>query len=222
MDKFFFINLKTFEQGTGKKAILLAKLAEKISINSGIKIIIVAQSSDLRLLTENTLIEIFAQHIDSIIFGSNTGKILPEAVKQTGAKGTILNHAENKVSDKEIQNSIIRAKEVGLKIMVCAESIERAKKIALMNPDLIAIEPPELIGGTKSVSTENPEIISNAVKEIHKINKIPVIAGAGINSKKDVKKAIELGANGVFVASAIVKAVNPEVKILELIKGFEC
>jgi triosephosphate isomerase (TIM) len=221
MDSVLFINFKTFKEGTGLNAVNIARMAEKVSVSEGVKIILVVQSADLRLISENCLVEVFSQHIDSVSFGSNTGKILAEAVKEAGAKGTVLNHAENKISDEEIQKSIIRAKESGLKVMVCAESIERAKKIALMNPDLIAIEPPELIGGTKSVSTENPEIISNAVKEIHKIKKIPVIAGAGINSMKDVKKAIQLGAKGVFVASAIVKSKTPEEKIKELIKGFE-
>jgi len=158
---------------------------------------------------------------NAINYGSNTGKILAESIKEAGAKGVILNHAENKISDEEIIKAIKKAKEVGLKVMVCAESIERAKKIALMEPDLIAIEPPELIGGVKSVSTENPKIISDSVKEIHAIKKIPVIAGAGINSMEDVKKSIELGAIGVFVASAIVKSETPEEKIKELVKGFE-
>ncbi|MFH1587934.1 MAG: triose-phosphate isomerase [Candidatus Diapherotrites archaeon] len=215
----FFLNFKTYEEGTGKKALKLAEFAEQASNESGKKIILVVQSADLRLITEKIKLDVFAQHIDPIVFGSNTGKILPEAVKQAGAKGTIINHAENKVSDEFIEKAIMRAKESGLKTMACAESIERAKKIAEFRPDLIAIEPPELIGGAVSVSKAKPEIISDAVKEIHSINLIPVIAGAGINSFEDVKKSIELGAKGVFVASAVVKSKNPKEKLLELIKG---
>ncbi len=221
MDNLFFINFKTYEQGTGEKALKLAKIIEKVSIESGVKIIAVVQPIDLRLLSENSLIEVFSQHMDNVKYGASTGKILPEAVKQAGAKGTILNHAENKVSNQEIEKTINRARELGLKIMVCAESIQRAKEIAVFKPDFIAIEPPELIGGSKSISSESPEIISNAVKEINSINQIPVIAGAGINSIQDVEKAIELGASGVFVASAIVKAKNPEEKLRELVKGLE-
>ncbi|MBN2127809.1 MAG: triose-phosphate isomerase [Candidatus Diapherotrites archaeon] len=221
MEELFFLNFKTYNEATGKNALTLAGLAEKISMQKGVKIIVVPQVVDLRLITENCLIEVFAQNIDAVSFGSNTGKILPEAVKDAGAKGVVLNHAENKISDSELIERIKRAKSIELKVLVCAETIERAKKIALMEPDFIAIEPPELIGGTKSVSTENPEIISNAVKEIHKIKKIPVIAGAGINSAEDIKKALKLGASGVFVASSVVKAENQEEKLKELIKGFD-
>jgi len=43
-----------------------------------------------------------------------------------------------------------------------------------------------------------------------------ILCGAGIVSGEDVKKAVELGADGVLVASSIVKAQDWEAKIREL------
>ncbi len=216
-----FINFKTYEAGTGKNALELAKLADSISKKEGKRIVLVVQACDIRMLAEAVSIDIFAQHIDPVSYGAHTGAILPEAVKQAGAKGTILNHAENKCDNEFLQKAIIRAKEVGLTVMACAESLERAKQIASFNPkpDLLAIEPPELVGTYKAVSTAKPELVESIVEEVGKIASIPIIAGAGIKSALDVKKALELGCSGVFVASAIVKAENKEQAILELLSG---
>lgn len=222
MDPILFLNFKTYKEGTGENAIKLAKIAEKVASESGSKIILVVQPIDLHEITKNTVLPVFAQHIDPIQFGSNTGRILPEAVKQAGAEGTITNHAEDKQSNEFIEGCIKRAKEVGLKIMICAEDVNRAEQIASMpeKPNFIAVEPPELIGGDISVSTAKPEVISGAVEAIHKIAQIPVITGAGIKNKEDVRRAIELGTVGVFVASGVVKAENPENAIRDLVAGF--
>ena len=108
-----------------------------------------------------------------------------------------------------------------LNIWAKETAYERAKEVASFNPDFIAVEPPELIGGDISVSSANPELISDSVKAIHKINEnIIVITGAGVKTSQDVSKALELGTQGVFVASGIVKADERERTIKELLSGF--
>ena len=218
-----FINLKTYEAGTGPKALELARIAEDVAKRENKSIVLVVQACDIRLLSQNCSLPIFAQHVDPVSYGAHTGHILPEAVKQAGAEGTVLNHAENKRTNEFLEKAIIRAKEAGLFVMSCAESLERAKQIASFDvkPDLIAIEPPELVGTGIAVSTAKPELITGIVEEVGKIANIPIVAGAGIKSATDVKKAIELGCVGVFVASAIVKAEDKEKAILELLSGFE-
>jgi len=217
---YLFVNFKTYEEATGNKALALAKIISS-QITEKVEIIPVVQALDLKEVTSNVSLKAFAQHIDPISFGSNTGKILPEAVKFAGAVGTVLNHAENKVENDFIEKAVQRCKEVGLTIMLCAETLERVKQLAVFNPDFIAVEPPELIGGDISVSTANPELISDSVKEIHEVNKeIIVITGAGVKNSDDVKKALELGCQGVFVASGIVSAKDKEKAIKELLNGF--
>jgi len=94
------------------------------------------------------------------------------------------------------------------------------KKIAELGPDFIAVEPPELIGGKISVSDAKPEVISDSVKAVKSINnKIKVLCGAGIHNKEDVKKAVDLGADGILVSSGIVKARNQEAALKDLVNG---
>jgi len=221
MKNYLFVNFKTYEQSTGDNALALAKLLSSF-FTGEVEIIPVVQSIDLKEISSNVPMKVFCQHIDPVVYGSNTGKILPEAVKQAGAFGTVLNHAENKVSNEFIEKAIARAQEVGLKVMLCAEDLERAKKLAEFSPDFIAVEPPELIGGDVSVSTAKPELISDSVKAIHRVNsEIIVITGAGVKSGADVSKAIELGCKGVFVASGIVSAKDKEYAIRDLLGGFK-
>lgn len=215
-----FVNFKTYEEGTGKNSFSLSKLLSTFS-SGDISIIPVVQALDLREIAKDSALKVFAQHCDPIKFGPNTGKILPEALKQAGAFGTVLNHAEHKIPNEDIQKTIERCGEVGLKVMVCAESTKRAKEVAAFSPDFIAVEPPELIGGNVSVSTAKPELISGSVEAVHKINpNIIMITGAGIKNSNDVSKAIELGTKGVFVASGIVTAKDREFAVRELLSGF--
>ena len=89
-----------------------------------------------------------------------------------------------------------------------------------LNPDFLAYEPPELIGGTISVATSQPEIIAKA-SVITKEAGIPLIVGAGINSCNDVKKSLEFGAVGVAVASDVIKSSNPRDELMDLTEGFK-
>ena len=218
-----FINFKTYEQATGEFAVKLAKAAEDVSSKTGASIVLAVQAADLRSVSQSVSLPVFAQHIDPVGFGSNTGKVLPEAAKQAGAVGTVLSHAENKQDNEFIEKALGRAKEVGLTVMVCAEDLERAKQIATMQPapDLIAVEPPELIGGDISVSSAQPELITDSVSAVKGISpEIGVVTGAGIKNSADVSKAIELGTLGVFVASGIVKAKDQKGAIASLVAGF--
>jgi len=214
-----FLNFKTYFEATANNALKLALIAEKLSFSFNVPIVLIVQATDLRLITSKVSIPVFAQHIEPINFGAHTGHILPESIAFAGAKGTILNHAENKQKNSFLEKAVCRAHESKLKVMLCAESLNRAKQFLLFKekPDFIAIEPPQLIGSNTSVSSAKPQLILNAVK---KINSIPVIVGAGIKSSEDISIALKLGAKGVLVSSGIIKAKNQKKALKELLKGF--
>ncbi len=110
-----------------------------------------------------------------------------------------------------------RAREAGLLQVVCVDKVDRGQAVAPLKPDVIAIEPPELIGTGIPVSKARPEVVSGAVEAVHSINSdIKVLCGAGITSGEDVNAAMKLGAEGVLVASGVVKAADPYEVLLEL------
>lgn len=91
------INFKTYLESTGKKAVELAKSAEKVTRETGVTIVVVPQFVDVAAVAEAVEIPVFAQHIDPIKPGNSTGHVLPEAVKEAGAVGTLINHSERQL-----------------------------------------------------------------------------------------------------------------------------
>ena len=216
------LNLKTYEESMGQKAIDFARIAERVNEKTGISIAIAPQAIDIAAVTVSSETPVFAQHIDPVYYGKYTGHILPEAVAEAGAYGTLLNHSEHQIPLDKIEAAIKRAKEVDLVTVVCADTVDNAKKIALFEPDAIAIEPPELIGSGISVSTAQPEIVSGSVAAVRSVDKdIKVLCGAGITNGEDAKAALELGAKGILVASGIVKAPDPYKALLELARAMQ-
>jgi len=209
-----FVNFKTYQQGTGESALSLAKICAEVEKETGIKIIPIVQVVDIFRLASQGL-NVWAQHMDGIDFGPHTGQILPKALKEAGAKGILLNHAEKKLSLEELKK--IMEKRQDFQTLVCSESLEEGQQIATLKPDFLAYEPPELIGGAVSVSQTKPEIISDFVAEI---KEVPVLVGAGVHQKEDVQKALELGVKGVLVSSDIVLSENPKQELLNLAGGF--
>jgi triosephosphate isomerase len=204
------VNFKTYLESTGQNALKLAKQAEKAAKETGAQIVVAPQTCDLQKIAEAVEIPVFAQHIDPIKPGSSTGHVLAEAVKEAGAVGTLINHSERQLRLIDIDATIALCREKGLVSCVCANNPSVSAAVAAMNPDITSMEPPELIGSGISVSKAKPEIISDTVKLVHKVNsKMTILCGAGISTAEDVSIGLMLGTKGVLVASGIVKAKDP-------------
>ena len=204
------VNFKTYSQGTGMKAIELSESAEKVATETGVCFAVAPQFVDILPIVRTVNLPVFAQHIDPIEPGSYTGHVLPEAVSEAGAAGTLVNHSERRLRLADIDAIVTRARELGLVTVVCTNNTAVSASAAALKPDMIAVEPPELIGTGIPVSKAKPEVVTSTVKSVKKINPdIVVLCGAGITSGEDVSAALRLGTEGVLVASGIVKAENP-------------
>lgn len=217
-----FLNYKTYQSGTGDRALHMSKMVEELSKLHGIKIIPTVQPSDIKEITASVSVEVWSQKIDPVEFGAHTGSILPESVVEAGATGTLLNHSENRFNDFEtLSKAHDRAREVGLKTLIFAKDVEELERVSFLKPDYISYEPPELIGSKDiSVATAKPEVITEAAL-ISKKSGIPLIVGAGVHSMADVKKCLELGAVGIAVASDVMNAEDPKKELLDLVEGFK-
>jgi triosephosphate isomerase len=210
------VNFKTYLEATGQRAVELAKQAEKASKETGVYIGVAPQFCDIKAVADAVEIPVYAQHIDPIRPGSNTGHVLAEAVKQAGAVGTLINHAERQIKLADIDAVIKLANEESLISCVCTSNPPISAAVAYLNPDIISIEPPELIGTGIAVSKAQPEAVTNTIKLVRKVNNDAIIlCGAGISHGEDVAVALRLGTHGVLVASAIVKAKDPYTVIHE-------
>lgn len=214
------VNFKIYNEISGSRGLELAKICQDISNKTGVNISIAPQIIDLSYISEKVPIPVFSQHVDNIKPGSGTGKITLEGIKASKACGTLINHSENRLKIADIESIVNRCRELGLISVVCTNNISVSKAVAMFNPNYIAVEPPELIGGDISVTDADPDIVKNTVKTIRDIAPdVKVLCGAGVKNGKDVKKAIELGAEGVLLASGVTKAKNPREVLEDLAKG---
>jgi triosephosphate isomerase len=116
----------------------------------------------------------------------------------------------------DIEDAVRRAEQLNLYTIVCTNNPLVSVAAASLNPDSIAVEPPELIGSGISVSQAQPEVISGTVERIRAVNKkVAILTGAGISTGGDVEAAIKLGTQGVLLASAVAKSDKPD----EVLKG---
>ena len=210
-------NFKTYKSATGQKALELAKIHEKVAVESGVNIVIAVQNVDIRFISAHVSIPVLAQHFDPYPQGKNTGFTLAEALKEGGAAGSLLNHAEHKIDHHILNEAIVKARELGLFTVVCAVDSVEANEVAAFRPDCIAVEPPSLIGGDVSVSKAAPHIIKESIGAVPHM---PILVGAGVKNAEDVRIALQLGASGVLLASGITTAKDPEAVLRDLVKGF--
>jgi triosephosphate isomerase len=210
------VNFKTYSEATGKRAVEQAKKAEKVYRETGVSIGVAPQFADIATVAEAVEIPVFAQHIDPVKPGSYTGHVLAESVQEAGAVGTLINHSERQLKLADISEIIRITRESGLVSLVCANDSSVSVAAAALKPDIIAVEPPELIGTGIPVSKAKPEVITDTVKLVREVNlKVTILCGAGISHGEDVSAALKLGTQGVLVASGIVKAKDPYVVMRE-------
>ena len=214
------INMKTYPQSCGEKGMALAELCEEVAESSGASIAIAPQQIDMTHMTELFSIPIFAQHVDNAGQGSTTGRVTPEALAEIGCTGTLINHSEYRIPAENVEALVARCRELGLVTIVCTKDAEESQRYAKFKPDFVAVEPPELIGGDISVTTANPDVVSDSVKLVKDVEPgVKVLCGAGVKNGEDVRMAIELGAEGVLLASGVVKAADQKAVLLDLVSG---
>ncbi|MCJ7637131.1 MAG: triose-phosphate isomerase [Nitrososphaeraceae archaeon] len=222
MKGLIIINCKNYLEVAGEKIIQLSEIAKDISNSNNVQIMIAPPQNSLFYLSQFVKLPLICQHIDYEKIGATTGFIIPELAKSYGASGSLINHSEHRIEYEVIQNLVERLRQLNMTSIVCASSSQEVGKFARLHPDMIAIEPPELIGTGKAVSKVNPSIITESVKEAGRYSEnIKVICGAGIVDKTDIKSAINLGSQGILLASGLIKSDAWKDKLIELCAGFE-
>ncbi|HET9807086.1 MAG: triose-phosphate isomerase [Deltaproteobacteria bacterium] len=216
------INCKNYLEIAGEKIFQLSEIAQDISERYKIEIMIAPPQNSLFYLSQFIKLPLICQHVDDEKIGPTTGFIIPELAKSYGASGSLINHSEHRMEHANIKNAIERLRHLNMFSIVCASTSREVGELSRFNPDMIAIEPPELIGTGKAVSKVNPSIITESVKEARTYSKnVKVICGAGIVDKTDIQSAINLGSQGILLASGLIKSESWKDKLIELSEGFE-
>jgi len=213
------VNFKAYREAAGRRAVELAKAAEKAAKELGVSIAVAPNHLELALVAASVDIPVYAQGVDVEKAGAYTAHVALENLREAGAAGIILNHSEAPLKLNDLAKYVEGGKAMGLDVVVCAPDPLTSLAAAALGPHAVAVEPPELIGTGRAVSKYKPETVVKTVELVsaHFPN-VAVITGAGIESGEDVEAALRLGTRGVLLASAAVKAKDPYQKIMELAK----
>jgi triosephosphate isomerase (TIM) len=217
----FLLNLKAYPGCLGPAADRLARTLEDVGRDAGVSVAIAPATPDLARVAGSVSIPVLAQHVDPVDAGAHTGFVPPETVEKAGGWGSLVNHSEHPVRPDQVEETVRRLNVLGLTPVVCARDVRAARRLAAFRPAYLAVEPPELIGGDRSVSTARPEVVRGSVEAVREVSPgTLVLCGAGVHSRDDVARAIELGSQGVLVASAVTRAPDPRRALTELLAGY--
>ncbi|ELY57773.1 triose-phosphate isomerase [Natronolimnohabitans innermongolicus] len=210
---FVLVNLKTYPC----EPVAVAEAVRDVDESTDARLAVAPQAAHLERVAE-TGVETWAQHVDPVEHGSNTGHTLAESVADAGAVGTLINHSEQRLKLADIDGSVRAAERAGLETVVCANNPEQIGAAAALGPDAVAVEPPELIGTGTPVSQADPDIVEGAVSAAEAVDDdVSVLCGAGISTGEDVVSADDLGAEGVLLASGVAKADDPRAALEDLV-----
>lgn len=214
------VNLKAYSQTLGQRAVRLAQAARRLDEEYDVGIVLCPQSVDARACAA-TGGRVFGQHFDLLDRPEATGWQSIEALVDAGCAGTLINHSEHRIALERAGDYVQAARSARLTSVLCTRDSQESEKLAKTRPDLVAVEPPELIGGDVSVTTADPDVVSRSVAAVRRAApKTLVLCGAGVKNRHDVAKAVELGAHGILVASGVTKAKDPAAAIADLAEGF--
>lgn len=216
------VNFKVYNESVSEQGLALSKLCDLAAGHSGASIVVCPPSTDVFPTARTVKIPVWGQAADAVEPGGRTGHVTLEMLKAAGATGVLINHSEKRLRIADIEWLITRAKKLGLETCVCTNNAAVSQACAALGPDFVAVEPPELIGGDISVTSANPSVVSSSVEVVRKVDpQVKVLCGAGVKNGNDVRKAIELGAQGVLLASGVVKAKDQKGTLQDLVAGLK-
>jgi len=200
----------------GDAALDIAKVADAAAVKYDVDVLFIVPPVELRRVREHcpNLI-IIAPYMDIIRPGRGMASILPEALKDAGAQGVVINHCERPMTLTEIKKTIDRANELDMLSFVCADTIEEARAVAQLGPDIINPEPTELIG---SGQASDMSYVMDSIKAVKEINpNIIVEQAAGITTAQQIYDFIIAGSEAAGSASGMLNSPNPPALLDEMI-----
>ena len=213
---FFEVGVKNYVYG--EEVLRMGRHLDLLSKTYDVDIIYIVPYTDIRSVSEGTeRLIVFAPYMDPIRPGRGMGLVLPESIKAAGAKGVLMNHSERPMSLPDIKHVIDRANELDLLSFACADSVDEARAVAQLHPDIINPEPNELIG---SGNASSMDYVMETVRAIREVDPhILVEQAAGITRGQQVYDFLMAGSQGAGAGSGIFTAKDPYAAAEEMIQS---
>lgn len=207
----FLINYKVYEGTVGEDGLAYARTVERVMAETGARFALAPGTPDLRLVAEGTDVPVLAQSVDPVEKGRGTGAVLPEAVREAGAEGVIVNHPERRETMDGVETILERCQGVGMDTVVCVDGVGMARAALAFDPDCLLFEKPEDVASGRAITRTHPDRVEEFVEAVEAENpRTKVLVGGGITDPGDVARGFELGADAAGAASAALEADDRE------------
>jgi len=201
----------------GDAVLEFAKAADAASVKYDVDVLFIAPYTEIRRIrNECPNLIILAPYMDTLRPGRGIADVLPEALHAAGAQGVVINHCERPMTLSAIRKTIERANELDMISFVCADTIDEARAIAQLHPDIINPEPTELIGSGQASDMDYVKDAIKAVKDID--SSIMVEQAAGITTAQQIYDFIMAGSEAAGSASGILKSAEPLSLLDEMVR----
>lgn len=219
---YFQVNFKIYPGTGGEDGLKFAHMIERIEQQTSANFVLTPQLPDLRMIATETDLTVTTPVVDSAEHGRGIGKVLPETIREAGAQGAVINHAENRDTLADVEGKIQRCREADLDSIVCVDSVEMGRAVAAFNPDSLVFEKPADISTDRAITRTHPDRVRQFVETIDEVNpRTTVLVGGGISTADDVVAAFEQGADATGAASAVSMADDPESLLRSIADVFE-
>jgi triosephosphate isomerase len=219
---YFQINFKIYPGTGGEAGLEFARMIERVESETAANFVLTPQVPDLRMIAAETDLTVTTPVVHSAEPGRGIGKILPETIREAGAQGAVINHAENRDTLADVERKIERCREADLDSIVCVDSVEMGRAVAAFDPDSLVFEKPGDISTDRAITQTHPDRVRAFVAAIDEANpRTTVLVGGGISTAEDVRLAFEQGADATGAASAISLADDPEARLRAIAETFE-
>lgn len=217
---YLILNFKTYPEATGENALHLAEIANAGRLGSKVNVIVCPQAVDIYRIREKfPLLSIWAQHIDPIVPGRNTGWTSPTSIVMAGANGTLVNHSEHKLTTSQVEQTLTSCKHFQLSSCLAVKDAAEAEYFRTLRPDFLAYEPEELISGETSLIEADPQAAKMFVEKFQN-HGAKLVLGAGVKSASDISEALKLGFEGILISSGFVKSEQPAEFLNQMLAAF--
>ncbi len=203
---YFEIGIKNYI--FGDDVLRIAKAADTAAVRYDVDVMLITPYTEIRRVAEQTeRLIVLAPYMDLLRPGRGMADVLPEALQSAGAQGVVINHCERPVPLSTVSATIRRARELGLLSLVCVDTIEEARAVAILGPDIINPEPTELIGGQQASGMDYMQESVRAIKAIDP--NIIVEQSGGITTPEQVYELVLAGMEAVGSASGVLRSADP-------------
>jgi len=159
----------------------------------------------LNVLKAELPVALGAQNVSPFPDGAYTGEVSAKMIKEL-ADWVIIGHSERRKyfgeTDEVLKEKVMRAKEVGLKIIYC---VSDEKTVIPHDVDIVAYEPVWAIGTGKTDTPENANHVIEMIKKQWRVTTI--IYGGSVTAENVASFMREPSIDGVLPGGA---SLNPE------------